>query len=54
MYSNVDMFVNKTSQKGLEVAKGEGDQVADMCNGQFIMKSYSITKHILLIIQFDY
>ena len=32
LYSNVDMFVTKTSQKGLEVAKG--DQVADMCNGQ--------------------
>ena len=32
MYSNVDMFVTKTTQKGLEVAKGH--QVADMCNGQ--------------------
>ena len=31
MYSNIDMFVTKTSQKGLEDAKGE--QVADMCNG---------------------
>ena len=31
MYSNVEMFVTKTSKKGLEVAKG--DQAADMCNG---------------------
>ena len=33
MYSNVvTKIVTKTTQKGLEVAKGH--QVADMCNGQ--------------------